>query len=76
MYHVLERIVQRRFPGCRLVQAAYHNRSLSLYTKLGFMAREPLSTMQGPPLAVQILGTLCAQPPTAGDLDTCNLRCV
>src|SRR5262249_2747341 len=56
MHNVLERIVQRRFPGWRLVQAAYHNRSLSLYAKLGFVAREPLSTMQGPPLAVQIPG--------------------
>ena len=31
MEHVLERFAQRRFPGVRLVQAAYHNRSLSLY---------------------------------------------
>ena len=33
--------------GVRLLQAAFHNRSLSLYTKLGFDAREPISTMQG-----------------------------
>ncbi|TLD40256.1 MAG: GNAT family N-acetyltransferase [Candidatus Jettenia ecosi] len=75
MRHVLERIAQRRFPGCRLVQAAYHNRSLSLYTKLGFMAREPLSTMQGPPLAVQIPG-YTVRPATAGDLDACNQVCL
>jgi hypothetical protein len=30
------------------VQAAYHNRSLALYSKLGFVVREPLSLMQGP----------------------------
>jgi predicted N-acetyltransferase YhbS len=40
----------------RLVQAAYHNRSLSLYTKLGFDTVEPLSNMQGPPIRVAIEG--------------------
>jgi len=49
-------VIQRRFPGVRLVQATYHNRSLSLYARLGFLAREPLSTMQGAPLVVQIPG--------------------
>src|SRR5215831_17493406 len=32
-------------PGIRLVQAAYHNRSLCLYTRLGFQTREPLSVL-------------------------------
>ncbi|MET4805061.1 GNAT superfamily N-acetyltransferase [Limibacillus sp. MBR-115] len=40
----------------RLVQAAYHNRSLALYTKMGFVAREPLSTMQGSVPRVAIPG--------------------
>ena len=31
----------------RLVQAAYHSRSLSLYTKLGFVAREQLAVLVG-----------------------------
>ncbi|KAB2833478.1 MAG: GNAT family N-acetyltransferase [Candidatus Brocadia sp.] len=75
MHHVLERIAQRRLPGCRLVQAAYHNRSLSLYTKLGFIAREPLSTMQGQPLAVQIPG-YTVRPATADDLEACNKVCL
>src|SRR5215470_4620134 len=56
MQDALDRVKQRRFPGVRLLQATYHNRSLSLYTRLGFVAREPLSTMQGSPLAVQIAG--------------------
>ena len=42
MENVLEWARKQRFAGVRLVQAAYHNRSLSLYTKLGFEAREPL----------------------------------
>ncbi len=75
MHHVLERIAQRRLPGYRLVQAAYHNRSLSLYTKLGFMAREPLSTMQGSPLTVQIPG-YTVRPAIMDDLDVCNRLCL
>ena len=75
MQHVLDRVMQRRFPGVRLVQAAYHNRSLSLYARLGFVAREPLSTMQGTPLAVQIPG-YTVRPATERDLDACNQVCV
>jgi predicted N-acetyltransferase YhbS len=35
MLAVMERSTQQGFAGIRLVQAAYHNRSLCLYTKLG-----------------------------------------
>lgn len=48
MQAVLARAAERRRAGVRLVQAAYHNRSLALYSKLGFVAREPLSLLQGP----------------------------
>jgi len=44
---VIERAHSRGAAGIRLVQAAFHNRSLSLYTNLGFDSREPLSCMQG-----------------------------
>jgi hypothetical protein len=47
MKAVMVRAAERKFAGIRLVQAAYHNRSLSLYAKLGFVVREPLSCMQG-----------------------------
>ncbi len=56
MEDVLDRATKRNFPGVRLVQAAYHNRSLSLYAKLGFEAREPLTTLQGPPISGRIPG--------------------
>lgn len=56
MEHVMTRARQRGFAGVRLVRAAYHNRSLSLYTKLGFEAREPLSVLQGPAIGLQIPG--------------------
>ena len=75
MQHVLARVAKRRLPGVRLVQAAYHNRSLSLYTKLGFTVREPLSVMQGQPLAVQIPGYI-VRPATVGDLEICNQVCL
>jgi predicted N-acetyltransferase YhbS len=52
MEYVLQYADRKRFASVRLVQAAYHNRSLSLYTKLGFDTREPLSTIQGPPLGL------------------------
>jgi GNAT superfamily N-acetyltransferase len=48
MNAVLRRADDRGFPGVRLVQAAYHSRSLALYAKLGFDAREELVTLQGP----------------------------
>lgn len=47
MQAVMERARERCPAGMRLVQAAYHNRSLSLYTNLGFTVREPLSCVQG-----------------------------
>lgn len=47
MQAVMIRAEEKKFAGIRLVQAAFHNRSLSLYAKLGFVAREPLSCMQG-----------------------------
>jgi hypothetical protein len=55
----------------RLVQAAFHNRSLSLYTKLGFVAREPLSVMNGAPINQKIPG--CdVRPAKRSDLESCN----
>jgi predicted N-acetyltransferase YhbS len=47
MRAVIDRSKQRGAVGVRLVQAAFHNRSLSLYSALGFDIREPLSCMQG-----------------------------
>jgi predicted N-acetyltransferase YhbS len=75
MQHILARVSKRRFPGVRLVQTAYNNRSLSLYTKLGFAVREPLSVMQGQPLAIQIPGYI-VRPASMDDLDACNQVCL
>jgi GNAT superfamily N-acetyltransferase len=74
MEDVLERARERRFAGVRLVQAAYHNRSLSLYTKLGFDAREPLAHLQGAPLASTIPGYV-VRAANEDDLNACNALC-
>ena len=74
MERVLERASERPHVGVRLVQAAYQNRSLSLYTKLGFQAREPLSVLQGPLLNVAIPGYR-VRSATMTDLDACDAIC-
>jgi hypothetical protein len=57
--------------GIRLVQAAFHNRSLSLYTSLGFDVREPLSCVQGRPHKLNVPGHI-VRPARTDDLDACN----
>lgn len=74
MLNVMDRARERSFAGVRLVQAAYHQRSLALYTRLGFDAREPLSTLQGPPIRQELPGYR-VRAATAGDLDACNRIC-
>ena len=74
MEDVLRRARHRHFVGIRLVQSAYHNRSLSLYTKLGFDTREPLSNLQGPAIKLEIPGHAVRQASEA-DLDDCNRLC-
>jgi len=75
MQAVMERTAARNFPGVRLVQSAYHCRSLSLYTKLGFDSREPLSVFQGAALNLSIPG--CAvRPARETDLAECGRLCI
>ncbi len=70
----LERVEEQKLAGVRLVQAAYHNRSLSLYSKLGFDVREPLSQMQGASPGISFPG-YNVRPATEADLDYCNQLC-
>jgi len=71
MEAVLERARERNFAGVRLVQAAFHNRSLSLYTTLGFDVREPLSVFQGPAIQKTFDG-FSVRAATPSDLEACN----
>ncbi|MBI3404564.1 MAG: GNAT family N-acetyltransferase, partial [Acidobacteria bacterium] len=74
MENVIQRAQQKRFASVRLVQAAFHNRSLSLYTKLGFDVKEPLATMQGPALKLEIPG-YSVRPVKSTDVEACNELC-
>jgi Acetyltransferase (GNAT) family len=74
MLAVLERAEERRFAGVRLLQSAYHNRSLCLYTKLGFDSREMVSKMHGSPLGIEFAG-YHVRSATEADLAACNALC-
>ncbi|HEX5411636.1 MAG TPA: GNAT family N-acetyltransferase [Terriglobia bacterium] len=74
MEAVLQRTREKNLPGVRLVQAAFHNRSLSLYAKLGFQVREPLSCLQGPPIKAFITGCN-VRVATEADMPACNRLC-
>jgi GNAT superfamily N-acetyltransferase len=74
MKAALRREHDRGAVGVRLVQTAYHYRSLALYTKLGFMVREPLSVLQGTPPAISIPG-FGVRPAHEQDLRSCNELC-
>jgi GNAT superfamily N-acetyltransferase len=75
MEAVMARATERKFAGIRLVQAAYHNRSLSLYAKLGFVVREPLACMKGPAIQKTVPGYR-VRAAQAGDLAACDDLCL
>jgi predicted N-acetyltransferase YhbS len=74
MQAAIDHFAAANVPGIRLVQAAYHNRSLCLYTRLGFQTREPLSVMQGPALNIKFAG-YDVRPAMEADIAACNLLC-
>ena len=75
MQAAIERWQHRGAAGVRLVQAGYHCRSLSLYSKLGFEIREHLSCFQGPALG-KTIPDCAVRPASAGDVDPCNQLCL
>lgn len=74
MEEALTRAAERKLPGVRLVQAAFHSRSLSLYTKLGFEVREPLACIQGRPIKNSIPG-FAVRPMAEADAKAANELC-
>jgi L-amino acid N-acyltransferase YncA len=72
---MLERAAARHAPGVRLVQISYHNRSLSLYAKLGFDVRATFAAMYGEPLRLTLPGHL-VRPATPEDAAACNALCL
>jgi predicted N-acetyltransferase YhbS len=71
MQAVMDRAAEKRAPGIRLVQAAFHNRSLALYAGMGFDIREPLSCMQGRTRQRSVPGCTVRLAQSA-DVDVCN----
>ena len=74
MQHGMAMLEQSGHTRQQLVQAAYHNRSLSLYAKLGFIASEVLSTMTGGPIKADVPGRSVRQASEA-DAEACNQLC-
>lgn len=74
MLDVLERCARQAAPGVRLLQSAYHNRSLCLYTKLGFETRETVSKLDGRPLGISLRG-YAVRPAANEDIPACNTLC-
>ena len=70
----LQREHEREAAGVRLVQTAYHYRSLALYLKLGFDVRETLSVVAGTPPAQSFPG-LFVRPAATDDVSACGELC-
>ena len=71
---VHQRAAEKNFAGVRLIQAAFHTRSLSLYAKLGYDVREHLACMQGNALGICIEGHI-VRPAVEADFEGCNRVC-
>lgn len=74
MQHGMTRLFDLGHQRQQLVQAGYHNRSLCLYAKLGFIASEMLSNMTGDAITADIPGRT-VRPASDDDLEVCNALC-
>ena len=74
MQHMIDRTTEKGVLGVRLLQAAYHNRSLCLYEKLGFETCEPISNLCGEPLEFGLPGHEVRRA-TENDVQACNVIC-
>jgi predicted N-acetyltransferase YhbS len=74
MEAALERAREKRFPGVRLLQSAYHGRSLALYSILGFQVREGIACMQGAPIGISVPGYHVREA-REQDVEACDRVC-
>jgi len=74
MEHGMEVLAEHGHERQQLVQASYHNRSLCLYAKLGFVATDLLSNMTGDPIREEVPGR-SVRPATEADTEACNALC-
>lgn len=72
---MLARVRATGAPGVRLVQIGYHNRSLSLYTKLGMDVKESFAAMYGDPIRRRMPG-YHVRPATPADQAACDALCL
>ncbi len=75
MEAAIERWRQRGAPGLRLVQISYHNRSLSLYSRLGMDVRASFAAMHGPAIGERMPG-YDVRPATPADAAACDDLCM
>ncbi len=75
MVAMLERAKETGTPGVRLVQISYHNRSLSLYAKLGMDVRGTFAAMFGDPIHLTFPGHEVRKA-TEADEAACNALCL
>jgi predicted N-acetyltransferase YhbS len=73
---LMEAVMERgaEAPGIRLLQDAFHMRSLGLYGSLGFDVKEPVAVVSGKPRSRPVRGVE-VRPMEAGDLDDCTALC-
>jgi predicted N-acetyltransferase YhbS len=71
MQAVMDRAEEQGAAGIRLVQAAFHCRSLALYASLGFDIREPLACLQGRTAQRGVAGC-SVRPAETADLEACK----
>jgi predicted N-acetyltransferase YhbS len=74
MEAVLNRASDKAHPGVRLLQSAYHGRSLALYSTMGFQVREGIACMQGAPIGVSLTG-YPVRPAREEDIEACDRIC-
>lgn len=74
MQHGVQRLQEQGHSRQQLIQAAYHNRSLCLYAKLGFVASEMLSNMTGAPVTAEVAGR-SVRAAEQRDAAACNELC-
>jgi len=74
MDEMFARTAEQGAPGVRLLQLAYHNRSLSLYAKLGMDVRGAHAAMFGDPIALDLPGYF-VRPAVPEDEAPCNRLC-
>jgi GNAT superfamily N-acetyltransferase len=75
MHDVLRRTGERGAPGIRLLQDSYHNRSLSLYARLGFQVRDLVACMEGTPPQGEVPGRTTRHA-SLEDVEACNSVCI